>query len=197
MTFRCLTCGFAQDFDPTDEAKVVACHPWMKEKPNKQDCPSCHQYLDRGGRRRNKIENPGHTTVGLLEDQADPTVLTKFTELVNDWNEMGQLGLSKARKTVLKEKYGAGNLIFGYTGEEKITLTEEYEAALPEIRAANALGNALREAMEEMEKGNPPVDSQGRSVFDLRILVAQAQNAEDTKFIELRNTRPARLKPTN
>lgn len=110
MNYRCLTCGFAQDFQPTSES-VALHHPWMGGLPVNQ-CPACTEYLKKhGGRKPGKIRMPDITEAGVLESES--TIADKLSEMNRDFHDV----TNGMRTAELKKKYGKEKL-FGWTIDE-------------------------------------------------------------------------------
>lgn len=110
MNYRCLTCGFSQDFDPSNEELVVKCHPWMHGE-NKQECPACHDSIKRGGRKNGKLIIPIIGTPGVLQKESD--IKDQLEKQDKDFYELTHGVASPAKKKVYKTKR-----LYGWTSDE-------------------------------------------------------------------------------
>lgn len=111
MNYRCMTCGYVQDFAPTEKDTVLH-HPWMEGR-NYHECPACYQYLQRGGRKNGKIEMPDFVECGRLIEEEK--VEKELAELNKDFQSLTEGDVS------LMGKYEK-NRIFGWTSGELIAL---------------------------------------------------------------------------
>ena len=126
MTYRCLSCGFAQDFDPADEAKVVKNHPWMKDE-DMSNCPACHKYLNEyGGRKYGRIEMPDIKIAGVLQDESNPAVLAKRREMDTDFQEL-TARRGKGKLSAIRGRYTGSKKIFGFSVDELIEQHDRIE----------------------------------------------------------------------
>lgn len=109
MNYRCLTCGFVQDFEPTSES-VFLHHPWMVGKPI-NECPACHKYIDKGGRKEGKIIMPHFDKAGTIQPEKD--IKKELEEM-----DIHFLEASEGKNTdSLKKKY-KNKRLFGWTIDE-------------------------------------------------------------------------------
>lgn len=119
MNFRCLTCGYVQDFPPSEESMRVH-FPHLEGKST--ECPACRGYLKtHGGRKNGKIEMPDIVEPGTLEDESLPEVAQKLKELDADFEK-----LSSGDET-LKDKY-KNKKLFGWTPDELIAMHVKRES---------------------------------------------------------------------
>lgn len=113
MNYRCLTCGFSQDFAPTSE-NVGVHHPWMAGLPVNQ-CPACTKYLQtHGGRKNGKIQMPDISDAGVLVEET-VEIKANLDEMHEDWCAL-QNG-DAAKKDEVRSKY-EGKKLFGFSPSE-------------------------------------------------------------------------------
>jgi len=109
MNYRCFTCGFVQDFEPTVD-NVAIHHPWMAGKPI-TDCPACTQYLIKyGGRKNGKVAMPDITEVGVIVAETEE-VLTEIQKRIADSQKI------LAGDEQVAQEYG-DQKIFGYSVDD-------------------------------------------------------------------------------
>lgn len=119
--YRCLTCGFTQDFEPTPESVVIN-HPWMAGLPVNQ-CPACTKYVkEYGGRKNGKVEMPDISSPGQIKREEE--VSKELGELNRDFHSIHDDGVSESELKALKEKY-EGKKLFGWSVDDCLTLKEK------------------------------------------------------------------------
>lgn len=122
-TYRCLTCGFALVVDSEDQrplAEINLAHhaKELQTAENKAECPACHDYIRRGGRKNNKIKMPLIEQAGALVDEA-----LVAEELARKNTIFQSIAEGVAVETEPGEK------IFGFSVEDLQALKAEADAA--------------------------------------------------------------------
>lgn len=114
MNYRCLTCGFVQDFEPT-EALVSEYHPWMAGR-DPYECPACVQYLSKyGGRKNDNPAMPDITDPGVLVDES--TIIDQLRELNDDFHALQTEDETKKKHKDLVKKY-KNKKVFGFSPDD-------------------------------------------------------------------------------
>lgn len=115
MNYRCLTCGYAQDFAPSTAANLRNHKGYVFQETD--DCPGCIFNIQIiGGRKDGKIEMPHFEKVGKLLPET-PEVHEEFTKIEANFHAMmnGDIGVAQEYKT---------KRAWGYTGDELLELHE-------------------------------------------------------------------------
>lgn len=111
MNYRCLTCGFVQDFEPTQEL-VASHHPWMEGR-SLLDCPACVEYLEKhGGRKNDNPLMPDITEPGTLVEES--TIVDQLRELNDDFHALQVEDESTKKHKDLVKKY-KNKKVFGFS----------------------------------------------------------------------------------
>lgn len=114
MNYRCLTCGFVQDFVPTRDSANIH-HPWMEEYDHTW-CPSCVKYLLKHGGRRNDNPNmPDIDEPGILVDEAG--ILSELSDLNADFFELQTASETSKKHKDLVKKY-KNKKLFGFSPDD-------------------------------------------------------------------------------
>lgn len=104
MIYRCLTCGYAQDFVPTPEENAKH-FPWMKGEETSK-CPACVQYLKKyGGRKPGKLDMPDIVDAGEIIEETEE-VAQMVAEIDADLQKLASGDKSVASKYVGKKLFG-------------------------------------------------------------------------------------------
>jgi len=120
--YRCLTCGFVQDFDPSDEDKVLSVHPWMLDVKNKKECPACHKYLNtHGGRKNGKVWMPDINKAGILQDEG--IVSQDLLQIQSDFVDLTE-NRGKGSLSELRARY-KNKTMFGFSVDDLISQHDE------------------------------------------------------------------------
>jgi hypothetical protein len=114
MNYRCLTCGYSQDFEPSLEANALHHSRYIFEEID--DCPGCLYNIQIiGGRKNGKISMPLFEEAGKLVLE-DKDVKAQFDEIEADFQAMRQEGSETvARKYTSKRAWG-------FSGDECLEL---------------------------------------------------------------------------
>jgi hypothetical protein len=130
--YRCLNCGFALTVDSEDPRSLeqinAVCH--SKELRGVEDlsqCPSCHEYMKRGGRKNGKVSMPDITSAGTLIEETEE-VKAEVEQMQKDFEDVISTK-AQGHLTAIRQKYG-NDKIFGFSVDDLVARHEIYKERL-------------------------------------------------------------------